>query len=147
MANEINKLEQLKPHQSKYILKLLAYFESVENSATIFQETYGVKITLDVIEQHHPESKMYRLDEEAEEFFSKTQEKMIDAAVLLPCLNKLERMQKYQQLIEHFQATDQGDLLVRVLELVELESRPVYEHLNRAIGLEESLSNVSKTVN
>ena len=142
----ITNVADLDTHHMRFILKLLAYFEAPESVAEIFEETFGMSINRHIIDWCNPDSEYCKLDEEAEAIFYDTRQNILDAAAVLPVMNRLWRVMKYQELIEKFQQTGNFLMIFKCLELVERESQPVYEHLNKAIALQDTL-NSDKSIN
>ena len=136
----ITDVNDLDTHHLRFILKLLAYFEEPKSVAEIFEETYGMIVSRQIIDWCNPDSGDCKLDEDAKAIYFETQQILLDSAVVLPVHNRLWRVIKYQELIELFQQSGNLEMMVKCLDLIERESQPVYKHLNKAIGLQETLS-------
>ena len=142
----ITNLADLDTHHMVFILKLLAYHEAPESVAEIFEETYGMSVKRQIIDWCNPDSAHCALDEEAKAIYYDIRQNILDAAVVLPVMNRLWRVMKYQELIEKFQQTGNLEMMVKCLDLIQRESEPVYEHLNKAIALEDTIKN-HKSIN
>ena len=137
---KITNVVDLDTHHMCFILKLLAYFEAPESVAEIFEETFGMVICRQIIDWCNPYSEDCALDEDAKAIYFNTQQNILDSAVVLPVMNRLWCVMKYQELIELFLQSVNLEMMVKCLDLIERESQPVYKHLNKAIGLQETLS-------
>lgn len=138
---KITNHEDLNEYQFRFILRLLAYHDTIEDAAEIFKMTYGTPISVELVSRMSPLNEGHWLTDDQVEFFYEKRQNMINAAVLVPVCDKLWRVMKYQKLLTYFEQAGNFKMVTKVMEIMDRETGPLYQELVKYLKLDDEINN------
>lgn len=130
----ITQYDQLKPWQVKFIVRLMADFVKINKIRGHFELTYGRGISQELIAMMHPEymPEGNILPKQMQDYFWELRTELY-GSVEYPVCNLINRIKILDRLRIICQANESHDTLVKVLELAQRETGPLYQDIVKGI--------------